>query len=246
MKVLIIEDEELAQEELERLLMKRFPAIEIVGKFTMVRESVDWLARHTADLIFLDINLADGNGFEIFEQIDIRVPVIFTTAYDQYAVQAFKVNGIGYLLKPIVESELVAAVEKFKYLSIHNINALLESLRPPKAFKSRITITKGERIEFLQIDHIAYFYAEDRLTFAMTKEGKKHIVDYTIESLVPQLNPKKFFRITRGVIASINSIESVYRYFNGRLLIALSPNFHEKLFVSRARVSAFLKWLDDN
>ena len=246
MKVLIIEDEELAQEELERLIIKRFPALDIVGKFATVKESVDWLAKNTADLIFLDIHLADGNGFEIFEQTDIHVPVIFTTAYDQYAIRAFKVNGIGYLLKPIIESEFVAAVEKFEYFNTNNISALLENLHPQKEFKSRLAITKGDRIEFLQIDDIAYFYSEDRLTFAMTKGGKKCIVDYTIESLVSQLDPKKFFRITRGVIASINSIKDIYRYFNGRLLITLSPNFHEKLFVSRARVSEFMKWLDDN
>lgn len=245
MKVLIIEDEILAQEELERLLMKKFPASEIVGKFATVRESVDWLAKNAADLIFLDIHLADGNGFEIFEQTDVHTPVIFTTAYDQYAIQAFKVNGIGYLLKPIIESEFVAAVEKFNHFNTHNISALLESLRSPKEFKSRIAITKGDRIAFLQIEEIAYFYAEDRLTFAMTKDGKKYIVDYTIESLSSQLEPKKFFRITRGVIASINSIKEIYRHFNGRLLIALSPDFHEKLFVSRARVSEFMKWIDD-
>lgn len=246
MKVVIIEDEELAQEELERLLNKRFPASEIIGKFTTVKESVDWLARNAADLVFLDIHLADGNGFEIFEQTDVHAPVIFTTAYDQYAIQAFKVNGIGYLLKPIVESEFVAAVEKFNSFNRNNINALLESLRSPKAFKSRLTVTKGDRIEFLQIDDIAYFYSEDRLTFAMTKDGKKCIVDYTIESLVSQLDPKKFFRIARGVVISINSIKDIYRHFNGRLRMTLSPDFHEKLFVSRARASEFLKWLDDN
>ena len=246
MKVVIIEDEELAQEELERLLNKRFPTSEIIGKFTTVKESVDWLARNAADLIFLDIHLADGNGFEIFEQTDVHAPVIFTTAYDQYAIQAFKVNGIGYLLKPIVESDLVAAVEKFNSFNRNNINALLESLRSPKAFKSRLTVTKGDRIEFLQIDDIAYFYSEDRLTFAMTKDGKRCVVDYTIESLVSQLDPQKFFRITRGVVISINSIKDIYRHFNGRLRMTLSPDFHEKLFVSRARASEFLKWLDDN
>ena len=246
MRVIIIEDEELAQEELERLLNKRFPAAEVVGKFATVRESVDWLAKNAADLIFLDIHLADGNGFEIFEQTDVHAPVIFTTAYDQYAIQAFKVNGIGYLLKPIVESDFVAAVEKFNHFNHNNISALLENLRSPKEYKSRLVITKGDRIEFLQIDDIAYFYAEDRLTFVMTKDGKKCIVDYTIESLTSQLEPKKFFRITRGVIVSINSIKSIHRHFNGRLHIALSPDFHEMLFVSRARAAEFLKWLDDN
>lgn len=246
MKVVIIEDEELAQEELERLLVKRFPAYEIAGKFTTVRESVDWLAKNAVDLIFLDIHLADGNGFEIFEQTDVHTPVIFTTAYDQYAIQAFKVNGIGYLLKPIIESDLVAAVEKFNDFNRNSINALLESLRSPKAFKSRLTVTKGDRIEFLQIADIAYFYAEDRLTFAMTKDGKRCVVDYTIEALASQLDPKKFFRITRGVVVSINSIKDIYRHFNGRLRMTLSPDFHEKLFVSRARAAEFLKWLDDN
>ena len=244
MKVLIIEDEKLAQEELERLIAKRFPHFEITGKFTTVKESVDWLAKNTVDLIFLDIHLADGNGFSIFEQIDIHVPVIFTTAYDQYAIQAFKVNGIGYLLKPIIEAELVAAINRLEYPD-SRIAALIQKFYKHNEYKSRLTITKGDRIEFLRTDDIAYFYSEDRYTFVMPKDGIKCVVDYTIESLAALLDPKKFFRISRGVIVSIDSIKDIRKHFNGRLIVTLIPDFGEKPFISRARVPDFLKWLDD-
>lgn len=245
MKVLIIEDEEPAQEELERLLTKNFPNVEIVDKLALVKESVEWLRKNTADLIFLDIHLADGNGFEIFKQTEIQTPVIFTTAYDQYAIDAFKVNGIGYLLKPIVESELCAALKKFDYLDKYKLKSIIESLTTPREFKSRIAVTKGDRIEFILVKDIAYIFAEERLTFIMTKEGKKYEVNHTIESLISQLDPKKFFRITRGVISSIDSIKRISRHFNGRLLITLSPEFNENLYVSRARVPEFMNWLDD-
>lgn len=245
MRILIIEDEELAQEELERLLTKNITNVEIVGKFTMVRESVEWLSNNTADLIFLDIHLADGNGFEIFKQTEIQTPVIFTTAYDHYAIEAFKVSGIGYLLKPIVESDLCATLKKFDYLDTSKLKFIIESLTTPREFKSRIAVTKGDRIEFILVNNIAYIFAEERLTFIMTKEGKKFEVDHTIESLISQLDPKKFFRITRGVISSIDSIKRINRHFNGRLLITLSPEYSESLYVSRARVPEFMNWLDD-
>lgn len=161
MRVLIIEDEPLAQEELVRLIEKRFPEMEVVGKLSTVRESTRWLSQNRADLLFMDIHLADGNSFDIFEHVEVRTPIIFTTAYDQYAIQAFKVNGIGYLLKPIVERDLVAAVEKLDYVP-DRLTELLHSLKSPKGYKSRIAIKSGDKFSFLDMTDVAYFYAEER------------------------------------------------------------------------------------
>ena len=243
MKVLIIEDEPLAQEELVRIIGKRFPEMKIVGKLSSIRESIEWLKESKAGLIFMDIHLSDGNSFDIFDHVEVRTPIIFTTAYDQYAIQAFKVNGIGYLLKPIVESDLVAAVEKLDYTP-EKLTELLDTIKPSKGYKSRIAIKSGDRFSFLKMEDVAYFYAEERMTFVVPKQGKKQIIDYTIEALQPLLDPKRFFRMTRGCIASIDSIGSVSKYFNSRLKITLKPEYGDKLLVSRVRVPDFLQWLD--
>lgn len=243
MRVLIIEDEPLAQEELVRIIEKRFSDMEIVDRLATVRESIEWLSENKADLIFMDIHLADGNSFDIFDQVDVRTPIIFTTAYDQYAIQAFKVNGIGYLLKPIIEIDLVAAVEKLDYAP-DRLTELLHSLKPSKGYKSRIAIKSGDKFSFLDMNDVAYFYAEERVTFVVPKQGRKQIVDYTIETLEPMLDPKQFFRITRGCIASIGSIGGVAKYFNSRLKISVKPEYDGELLVSRVRVPEFLKWLD--
>lgn len=243
MRVLIIEDEPLAQEELVRIIEKLFSEMEIVGRLATVRESIDWLSENKTDLIFMDIHLADGNSFIIFDHVEVRTPIIFTTTYDQYAIQAFKVNGIGYLLKPILESDLIAAVEKFNYVP-DKFTELLHSLNPTKRYKSRISIKSGNNFSFLDMNDVAYFYAEDRVTFVVPKQGRQQIVDYTIEALEPMLDPKLFFRLSRGCIASIDSIAGVAKYFNSRLKISLNPKYDGGLLVSRVRVPEFLKWLD--
>lgn len=245
MKVLIIEDEELAQDELERIILKRFPKFSIVAKLETVSESIAWLSANTADLIFLDIHLADGNGFDIFREIDVKTPIIFTTAYDRYAIDAFKVNGIGYLLKPIVESELVAAVNKLDYSDVR-LKSLLAEMRPAVEYKSRIIVKTSNRVGFIRIEDIAYFYSEDRLTFAVERNGKKHVVEYTIESLSSRLNPRRFFKITRGFIVCIDCIKDISNHFNGRLKVTVVPEHEGDLFVSRARATQFMQWLDDS
>lgn len=243
MNVLIIEDEQLAQEELIRIIRKRFPHMTISAQTGSVKESVEWLRENTADLIFMDIHLSDGISFDIFDYVEIRTPIIFTTAYDQYAIQAFKVNSIGYLLKPIMEKDLVSAVEKLEYQP-DRLKELLRFLNPSRSYKSRIVIKTGDKFSFLDINDIAYFYAEERVTFAVPKQGKPRIVDYTLESLEQQLDPKQFFRLTRGCIASIDSIRDVSKYFNSRLKIRLTPEYTGELLVSRVRVEDFLKWLN--
>lgn len=243
MNVIIIEDEQLAQDELVRIINKRFPEMVITARLYSVKESIAWLQKNSADLIFMDIQLSDGISFDIFDYVDVRTPIIFTTAYDQYAVRAFKVNGIGYLLKPIVESDLVSAVEKLDYQPAR-LKDLLSQLKPGMAYKSRIAIKSGDRFSYINIEDVAFFYAEERVTFVMSKEGKMSIIDYTIETLDGLLDPKHFFRLTRGCIASIDSIAGVSKYFNSRLKITLKPQYEGVLLISRVRVPDFLQWLD--
>ncbi|MGL5637666.1 MAG: LytR/AlgR family response regulator transcription factor [Bacteroidales bacterium] len=244
MNVIIIEDEQLAQDELARIINKRFPEMVITARLCSVKDSIAWLQNNGADLIFMDIQLSDGISFDIFDYVDVRTPIIFTTAYDQYAVRAFKVNGIGYLLKPIVESDLVNAVEKLDYQPA-KLKDLLSLLKPGKEYKSRIAIKSGDRFSYINIEDVAFFYAEERVTFVMSKEGKMSIIDYTIETLEGLLDPKRFFRLTRGCIASIDSIAGVSKYFNSRLKVTLKPKYDGVLLISRVRVPDFLKWLDD-
>lgn len=246
MRVLIIEDEPLAQEELVRLVRKLFPEMDIVGILSMVSESIEWLTENSADLIFMDIHLADGISFDIFTQVDVKIPIIFTTAYDQYAIQAFQVNGVGYLLKPIVEKDLISAVDKLAHntYASYNISNLLQSMNMSKEYKSRIGVKIGDRYNYVEMSHAAYFYVEERLTFLMTVEGKRYIVDYSIEALESLLDPKLFFRISRGCIASIQSIKEVSKHFNSRLKVTLTPTYHGDMLISRVRVSEFLRWLD--
>lgn len=171
MKVLVIEDEIPAQEELVRILRKHFPNIEIVDIIGSVRDSVEWLRNNTADLIFMDIQLLDGCCFDIFDVVEVRTPIIFTTAYDQYALKAFKVNSVDYLLKPVDEDELVAAVRKMDY-KYDNIRNLIESYMPTVRYKTRISVKTGDIYRFLLIDEVAYFISEDGFTYAVTNNEK--------------------------------------------------------------------------
>lgn len=243
MKILIVEDEIPAQEELIRILQKHFPDIEIAGVTESVRTTAEWLTSHSPDLIFMDIQLSDGSCFDIFRRMEIRTPVIFTTAYDQYALDAFKVNSIDYLLKPIDEDGLIAAVGKLNYRYDRIRDLVSAYFAPAGRYKSRISAKCGDTYKSLSMDDIAYFISEDGITFAVSNSGEKRIVDYTIESLEPLLDPKSFFRITRGCLASIGSIEKASRYFSGRLEIVLKDS--TRLVLSRARVQDFLRWMDD-
>lgn len=244
MKVLVIEDEIPAQEELVRILRKHFPNIEIVDIIGSVRDSVEWLRNNTADLIFMDIQLLDGCCFDIFDVVEVRTPIIFTTAYDQYALKAFKVNSVDYLLKPVDEDELVAAVRKMDY-KYDNIRNLIESYMPTVRYKTRISVKTGDIYRFLLIDEVAYFISEDGFTYAVTNNEKKHILDYTISSLETQLDPKRFFKLSRGCIVSIDSIEKITAYFNSRLKVTLKGRKNISIILSRVRVPDFLNWIDD-
>lgn len=251
MKVLIVEDEIPAQLQLERLLNAHFPDTEIMAVLTSVEKASDWLAVNSPELIFMDVELSDGQCFEIFKRVDVKAPVIITTAYDHFAIKAFKVNSVDYLLKPIESTEFVRAVEKSTRVSKSgqtDLRALEELLMKstPKEYKKRFITKQNDQIIVLQVEEIAYFYAEDKATFIVSSSGKRYFSDYSLDNLEDQLDPKSFFRLSRGCIANIQAVKSVSKHFNSRLKIKLEPALIESILVSRIRVPDFLNWLEGN
>jgi DNA-binding LytR/AlgR family response regulator len=250
MKALIVEDEHLSALHLKTLLNKVAPEIEVIQILDSVKATVHFLKQKpTLDLLFLDIHLADGLSFEIFQQIEVLQPVIFTTAFDEYAIKAFKVNSIDYLLKPIGLSELKTAINKFNTQNISlNINnhpkhqMAFEMMS--KSQKTRFMVKMGENLSSIKTDEIAYFIAEDGIVILLTKEGKRFPIDYTMEALDAVLGKEEFFRINRKIILNIDQIIQVQSYFNGRLKIKLKFVLNEDCIVSRERVNDFKKWLD--
>ena len=249
MKTIIIEDENLTAKRLEGLLRKYDASIEIEAVIPSVREAVKWLTDHPEpELIFMDIHLEDDLAFKIFEQLRISAPVIFTTAYDEYMIQAFKVNSIDYLLKPINYDELVQAIEKFKRLKDQfaqpNLNTLLKSLGHKEPdYKSRFMITVGTRIRSIETSEIAYFYSEEKLTFMVTKEGQNLPIDFSLDKLTTLLNPKDFFRISRQFLVSFQSIQTVHAHIKGKLKLELKPKSSLEVMVSGDRMTDFKEWL---
>lgn len=251
MKALIIEDELLSQANLIRALDENFDDIEVVGTQTSVRGSVEWLRDkgNHADLIFMDVELSDGMCFDIFEQVRVEAPVIITTAYDSYAVRAFKINSIDYLLKPIDYTELRNAVNRCrKLLSAAppiDIEALRRALQPEREYKSRFVLKIGDKIILLYTDDIAYFYAEDKCTYAVTDDGKKHMLDISLDAVSESVDPKIFFRLSRNCVASIRAIGNITRHLGSRLKVTLRPKADFEVFVSRVRINEFMNWLED-
>lgn len=247
MNVVIIEDELFAQEALRRLLNIHFPEYKVVKTIQSVGESIRWFSSNKADLIFMDIQLSDGSCFDIFKEIEMEEAIIFTTAYDQFAIQAFQVNGIGYLLKPIDENEFTKAVRKFELLGRKmDVGKLLETFHMSgKNYKKRVLVKSGDRYRHIEIDEIAYFVSEDKATIVVTIDGRRNVIDQTLDKIESELDPQHFFRITRGCIASIHSIGNVTKYFAGRLKVVLQPKYDNDLLISRVKVSDFLRWLGD-
>jgi len=255
MKVLIVEDEPFAQQELKRLLAATQNDITVLDCIDSVEDTILWLRSNPLpDLIFLDIQLSDGLSFEIFRQENILCPVIFTTAFDEYAIQAFKVNSIDYLLKPVKQADLSAALDKFDNIreSYQTQNkpafdiSLLEQLLNPvkKEYKSRFIARLGDQIKHIDLEDVAWFNAEDNVVFLVTKTNNRFIIDYTLDQVSMQLDPSVFFRLNRGYVSAIKSIGKVSRYFNGRLLVELIPAAASQVFVSRAKAQEFIEWLD--
>jgi DNA-binding LytR/AlgR family response regulator len=249
MNVVIIEDENLAARNLKRLLHEIDPSINVMNIIDSVKESVEWLAAHAPTLIFLDIHLSDGPCFNIFEKVDVHVPVIFTTAYDQYALKAFKVNSIDYLLKPIDKEELASAINKFRRYAYDmenegfNFKGLLEQLKG-KDYKQRFVINIANKIKTLAVEDIAYFFVNEKNNFFSTRDGKHYPLEYSLDRLEKMVDPSDFFRVSRQFMVNIKAIQEVQVYSKSRLKLILEPPFQEDVFVSFSKSPDFRKWLD--
>jgi two-component system, LytTR family, response regulator LytT len=257
MKILIIEDEPFAQKELKRLLEVAEGKFDILGMLDTVEDSVEWLQKNPPpDLIFLDIQLADGISFDIFRKVDVKAPVIFTTAYDDYAIRAFQLNSIDYLLKPIKLTDLMRAINKYESIkdqfekggneSVNITKNQLESLLNlgKKEYKSRFVAKVGDQIKYIPVEEIGYFYAEDNVVFLMKKNADRYIIDYSIEEIDTLVDPKHFFRLNRSIVAHISAIDKVYKYLNSRLKVELKPKTDKEVLISRVKVSDFMEWMD--
>ncbi|GAB3996413.1 LytTR family DNA-binding domain-containing protein [Spirosoma daeguense] len=250
MNVLIIEDEARSARQLERMLKRYDSSIHILAQLPSVRESIAWLSQHPSpDLILMDIHLEDGLAFTIFEQIHLTTPIIFTTAYDEYMIKAFKVNSIDYLLKPVDEDELVNALTKLKTLrSVANspdITQLLQVVQQfrESPFKERFMISIGTKIRSIETADIAYFYSEEKATFLMTREGQFLPLEYSLDQLAGLLNPAQFFRVNRQFLVARSAIQTIQAYSAGKLKVDLQPASRHELFVSVSRMSDFKDWL---
>ena len=250
MNILIIEDESFAADKLEAMLREIDPTIQVLEKLGSIKESVKWLAQHSADLIFLDIQLSDGVSFTIFEKVDVKTPIIFTTAYDEYALKAFKVNSISYLLKPISKAELSESITKYNNLrSAFNIDidALLQFIHGKEAkYKENFVIQIGEKIKRIETSEIAYFYALEKSVFLKTFQNKSYPMDFSLDNLETRLDPKLFFRINRKMIIHIRAIANMTAYSRSRIKVDLNPkpeNDSDAL-VSISRSADFRKWLE--
>ena len=251
MKIVIIEDENLSAEHLTVLLNKMELTIATITYFDTINASVTAFKEGLiVDLIFMDIHLADGNSFEIFNQIQLEIPVIFTTAFDNYAIQAFKQNSIDYLLKPIAFEDLEFAIKKFKKQQQQVNKNLVSSIANAyqqinKEYKTRFLVKLGQTIDTIPTEEIHHFETKESLSFLVTNKGNHFSIDYTLDQLEAILQPKNFFRINRKVIINIQSIEKVSTYFNSRLSIAINFLENDAKIVSRDRVNDFKKWLDN-
>jgi len=250
MKVLIIEDEPAAARRLQKLLTDFDEKIEILEQLDGIESSLIWLSeRHNPkpDLIFMDIHLSDGSCFEIFKLIKIDSPIIFITAYDQYALDAFKVNAIDYLLKPIKEQDLQNALQKFEKFrpgGVLNYESLAKAIRQEQDnFQKRFLIRLGQSIKVVEIADVAYFYTQDKISFLATKSGKRYPMDYSLEKLEELSDPKKFFRINRQFIVNIEAISEMYAYSKSRVKLKLDPPTDSDTIVSTERSPHFKKWL---
>jgi len=250
MKVLIIEDEIFAAEKLEQMLLEINPSITVLAKLGSINQSVKWLVNHTCDLIFLDIQLSDGISFSIFDQITINTPIIFTTAYDQYAIKAFQLNSISYLLKPIRKVELEESLIKYRSLKSAftiDFDMLLANIqgREPE-YKKRFLIQIGEKIKKVELGEIAYFFVLEKAVFMKTFQGNTYPVEYTLDKLESLINPEKFFRINRKYIVNMDAISNMSAYSRSRVKLELKPKTEDEFdtIVSIDRSSDFKKWLN--
>jgi two-component system, LytTR family, response regulator LytT len=257
MKILIVEDEELAVKKIRKTLAGVEPDAEVVAVTDSILSTVNWLEENPApDLILMDIELSDGQSFEIFNQTTIKSPVIFTTSYDEYALKAFKVNSIDYLLKPIQKEDLEAAMQKLRQMkelykteeakpdvSIDSLVKELQQKLQPKDYRKRFLVKHAQKLVSIEVDEIAYFFSDGRLNFFKTYDNRKFVVDYTMDELEEMLDPDKYFRISRSFYISVNSVDQIHDYFGNRLMLTLKPAVDKESIVSREKVTDFKKWM---
>jgi DNA-binding LytR/AlgR family response regulator len=256
MNVVVIEDERLTAQRLISLVKKYDASVNVLAQISSVAEAISWFETNSTasvDLIFMDIHLEDGDSFQIVNTLNLLTPIIFTTAFDDYMIKAFKVNSVDYLLKPINYEELVAALNKFKSLRSSNktestqldIKALIKQLTQQNnpQFKDRFMITVGTRIRSIKTESIAYFYLEEKTVLLVANDNTILPIDYSLDKLIQVIDPKQFFRISRQFIVSLNSIQMVHTISAGKLKLDLVPKTKQEVAVSGDRVSAFKEWL---
>lgn len=255
MKILIVEDEELAVKKLQKTLISIDKMAEVVGVTDSIQSTVHYLKHNPSpDLILMDIELADGQSFEIFNLVTVKGPVIFITSYDEYALKAFKVNSVDYLLKPVQKEELQSAINKYRELKCNgnaatentDINNLIKELQnklQPKEYRKRFLVKQAQKLVSVEVDDIAYFYSDGRLNFFKTTDNRKFVVDYTMDELSEMLDPDKYFRISRSFYVSIDCIDQIHDYFGNRLILHLRPAVDKEALVSREKVMEFKKWM---
>lgn len=252
MDVLIIEDEEGAYKNLCKMLKNYDPSIKVIGWFKSIKSAVSWFASNqNPDLIFLDIKLADGLSFEIFNKVKIEVPVIFTTAYHEFALKAFELNSVDYLLKPFSAKSLEKSINKLKrfhlkdnQLLVEKIKAVVESMSlKDNSFKNRFLVKIGEKLLSIAVDDIAYFF-RDELVMLVTKQDKKYAVNYSLDELEQIISPKLFFRINRQFLVNIQSVNVVHNYFGGKLKVEIIPKYEGDVVISQEKASPFKNWMD--
>lgn len=246
MNAIIIEDEPLAVLELEKILKKIAPEVNIEARLDSVSESVEWLCNHRTDLIFSDIHLGDGRSFDIFDRVEIKVPVIFITAYDEYALQAFKKQGIDYILKPFDEDDIRKALDKMEIFKAQGQPLAEPPGKTSGEYQERFLIQIGAKIKSVSVGDIAYFMADGKYLMLYTAEGTAYIVDLTMASVEERLNPRFFFRINRKFIISFTAIKEMIKYSNSRIKVILSPLPPENIeaIVSAERMREFKEWLN--
>ncbi len=253
MNILIIEDEALAAKRIRKMVEELDASIRIAGMTDSIESSVEWLESNPhPDLILMDIELGDGQSFEIFNRVEVKSTIIFTTAYDEYAIRAFKVNSIDYLLKPVQQEDLKRGLEKFRELRLEapmapqklDIDTILSAIKGNN-FKDRFLVKQGQRFIPVDIAEIAYFYTEDKISFIRTISDQRYIVDFSLDELEQLLDPSRFFRANRQVILSPKALDGIHNHFNGKLKLQLRPHLADEVFVSREKAGEFRVWLGE-
>lgn len=254
MNILIIEDEALAARRLKMMVAEMDPTFRIAAMLDSVRKSVQWLKENPSpDAILMDIELSDGKSFDIFEKTTVQCPVIFITAYDEYAIRAFKVNSIDYLLKPVKQEELKRSIEKLRQLrqtysqskQDTHIQTLLQELQKRTSFRERLLIKQGDKLIPIEINDIAFFFAKDKSNFVRTKEQRDFIIDQTLDEVEASVDPGKFFRANRQYIISNSSIDKVHLWFGSKLKVDLKPKSDDEVIVSREKATMMRRWLGE-